>query len=222
MQRRVRALVGLWAALAGLFIPAGAPAQQEDVPERVQEARLLRQGAGIRAGVWHVETDPDAQDASSWPLVEGYFQRGLDRHLAIESTIGVWRRASSYTTSGPLGSSTAQVTSWIVPLLTSIKFYATGPEARLEPFVALGGGFAIALEEREGDTSGLFGGGSAPGLVTGFGLTGGGGAEWRLSPVFALSLRAGYQWIRFGSAVSGMDTYSGPAGSLGLAYRFQY
>ncbi|MGH7483444.1 MAG: hypothetical protein ACRELV_14925, partial [Longimicrobiales bacterium] len=86
-------------SLAGIVVllsatPAVAQEPEPD-PEYVEQAQIARRGAGLRIGMWALDTDDEDEavaDADEWPYLEGYFQRGLDRHLAIESTLGLQRR----------------------------------------------------------------------------------------------------------------------------------
>lgn len=208
--------------LAGLGSPVHAQDEDQE-PERVQEAKLARSGAGVRVSYWGLRDLPEVQNGteSRWPLLEGYFQRGLDRHLAIESTLGVWRRhAETEGGGGVLGSgSGSAVTTWVVPILTALKFHPfTGPEAGTEPYLAAGGGFALGIEDSEG--GGLTSGGTF--VATGFALKGETGVALRLSEAFGLNLFGGYHWIRFGEAVGNTRTYAGFNFGGGLTYRFQY
>lgn len=228
IKRRTRlgtlaALAVATLALAGLAGPLHAQDEGEE-PERVQEAKLARTGAGLRASWWNLNDLPEVQNGeeSSWPLLEGYFQRGLDRHIAIESSIGVWRRrAETESGGGVLGSGTGSaVTTYVVPVLTAIKFYPfTGPDAGTEPFIAAGGGIALGIEDSE--SGGTFTGGGTT-AATGFALKGETGATMRLSEAFGLSLFGGYEWVRFGSDVGNTRTYSGFNFGGGVTYRFQY
>lgn len=207
-------------SLAGIVVllsatPAVAQEPEPD-PEYVEQAQIARRGAGLRIGMWALDTDDEDEavaDADEWPYLEGYFQRGLDRHLAIESTLGLQRRTIQEESGGIIGEpTTTEVTAYVVPLLTAIKLYPlTGPEDRVEPYVAAGGGFAFGIEDGEGT-----------GIQTGFGLKGEAGLEVRFSQAFGLGLRGGYQWIRFGDEIGGLDTYKGFGGGIGLTYRFQY
>jgi hypothetical protein len=208
-------------ALGGLPHPLHA---QDQEPDRVEEAKLARSGAGIRVSYWNLNDLPEVQNGSEgrWPLLEGYFQRGVDRHIAIESTVGVWRRqAETEGGGGVLGSGTGSaVTTWIVPLLTAINFYPfTGPEAGTEPYISAGAGFALGIEDAE--SGGTFTGGGTN-AATGFALKGETGAKLRLSEAFGLSFFAGYQWARFGNDIGNTRTYSGFNFGGGLTYRFQY
>lgn len=190
-------------------------------------AKRARMGAGLRAGAWLVQdlATPSGVDESASPAFVGAYQKGLDRHLVIESTVGLWRRSLEATTTGPLGGTTTEhVTSYLLPLLTSIKLYPlTGPERPFEPYLAGGVGFALAIDDRETSGGDLnLGVGSGTSLLTGFGFTLGTGAEWRFSNAFGLAGGGRYQWLKFGEEVGGVRTFRGVIVDAGLTYRFQY
>jgi hypothetical protein len=200
-----------------------ASAQQRPESPQEVEARLARQGAGLMFGVWNVQgVDREGVAASTWPFIDGYFQRGLDRHLAIESTAGLWRREETETRGGLTGQTTTRRTTYVVPLLTGLRFYPTEPGTRIEPFVSGAIGFALGIEDNEGAGGGLLGGGGGTRVETGFGFRAAGGVELALSRAFGVAGGAGYQWIRFGSPVGAVDTYRGIRVTGGLTYRFQY
>jgi opacity protein-like surface antigen len=221
----VRLLAGAVLLVCAGPAPLAGQAAGDLDPERA--AQLARSAAGIRVGPWLVSGLRETEGASSstWPLLEGYFQRGIDMHIVIESAVGVWRRREQVeTTGGPLGGSDTQtVTSWVVPLLTAVKFYpATRPGDGVEPYALVGVGFALGVEDRQGSGGGLFGGGSGTSMLTGFGAKAGAGADVRLSQAFGLSAGVLYQWLRFGDALAGNDTYAGPGFTGGVTYRFRY
>ena len=193
--------------LAVALAPARALAQAD---------AMARRGAGVRAGVWNVR-DPGAEltTYSVGPHFEGYFQRGLDQHVAIESTAGVWRRTS--TTIQPSTGNLVDTDTYVIPLFTSIKIFPfTTIESRLEPFVLAGVGFALGIDA-VGDNA-IGGGGST--IATGFGFKSGAGLELHLNDVFGLVLGARYQWISYGEALGGSEKYSGIGFEGGFTYRF--
>jgi outer membrane protein W len=198
-------------------------------PDLEKRARLARRGGGVRVGTWDVRGLTAASGAaiSKTPAFEGYVRRGLDLHLAIEHSVGVWRRTQSVTqtTSGPLGGttqSTSTLETYVIPQFTSITFFpVTSPEHRFEPYVKAGAGFALGVDDRTGDGGGLF---SAEGtsLVPGYGLSGGAGIELRLTNALGLAAAGRYQWLRFFQQLSDKRTYEGFGAELGVTYRFQF
>jgi hypothetical protein len=224
MIRNIVMIATLFAAVA----LTGAPATAQGTPESDEEraARLARSGAGVRVGMWNVADLRELEDgtASTWPYFEAYFQRGMDLHLVIESGIGLYRRQEEYPgTGGPLGTSPGTTTSYILPLLTSVRFYpVTRPEAPIEPHIGAGIGFAIAIEDQEGGGGGLISRSPGTAMVTGFGARGAGGVDFRLGGAFGASIGAMYQWLRFSDPVGGIETYAGPVFTAGLTYRFRF
>jgi outer membrane protein W len=210
-------------ALILLLGSAAGSAQQRPESEQEVNARLARQGAGLFAGIWNVqETERTGVVSSTWPLLEGYFQRGMDLHLAIESSVGLWRQEETETHSGLGGQTTTRRTTYIVPLLSGLRFYPMQPAAGVQPHVGAAVGLALGIEDAQGADGGLLGGGGGTRMETGFGFRGGAGVEVSLSRAFGAGVNAGYQWLRFGSAVGGLDTYRGVRATAGLTYRFQY
>jgi hypothetical protein len=198
-------------------------------PDLEKRARLARRGGGVRVGTWDVRglTATSGAAVSRTPAFEGYVRRGLDLHLAIEHSVGVWRRTQSatQTSTDPLGGttqSTSTLETYVVPQFTSITFFPiTRPEQRFEPYLKAGAGFALGVEDRSGTGGGLFTGGGAS-LVPGYGLSGGAGLELRLSSALGLTGAGRYQWIRFFQELTGARTYEGFGAEVGVTYRFQF
>lgn len=228
MNRRTRLRGYLAAAVASLLVlgaSGSASAQQPDDPEA--RAKRLRQGAGLRGGAWWVQDlrEVDGAEYSQLPAFDGYFQKGLDLHLALESTLGLWRRSQEIEQTGVGGTTREEVHSYIVPLFTALKIYPfTRPTERVEPFLLGGIGFALGIDDRDTSGGNLLGlnTGSGTVLVTGFGFRLGAGAEWRFGRAFGLSVGGRYQWLRFGESLGGERSYKGLGLDAGLTYRFQY
>ncbi len=233
---------GSWGARAiaracvalGVFVCAcvlAAQVQAKEVESDVErEARLARRGAGLRVGGWIVGT-PDVADqveSSSSPYFGGYFQKGLDRHLAWVNNVGLWKRTQRFESSGGLtgGTTTEKIDSYVVPLFTALKFHPlTGPERPVQPFLDGGAGFALGIESRTTEqTGGVSVGGTSSGTRTnvGFGFQFGTGVDWWLGRMFGLSTQVRYQWVRFTQDLGGESTFDGVAFDAGLTYRFQY
>lgn len=215
--------------LTVLFLAAlvTTPLLAQDAGDVEGQAKRARMGAGLRAGAWLVDdlNPPTGADESRSPAFVGMYQKGLDRHLVIESTVGLWRRSlESESMSAIGGTTTERVTSYVLPLFTAIKLYPfTGPEQTLEPYLGAGIGVALGIDDRETLGGALdFGLGSGTALVTGFGITLGTGLEWRFSRAFGLAAGGRYQWLKFGQAVGGARTFKGVVIDAGLTYRFQY
>ena len=221
------ALVCIGAALAPvtpLVAQDKAATQPDSATRREQQVKRERTGAGLRVGAWMVSNlnHPSGTSSSTLPAFEAYWQKGLDRHLAIETSAGLWHRQQS---SGS-GASAETVGTFVVPLLTTIKLYPfTGPEQPLEPFVSAGVGFAMGLEKDNTVSGGLLGGGgggSGLNLIAGIGLKGGAGVEYHLGPAFGVGAAVTWQWVLFAQNVGGQGDYKGLGLFGGLTYRFQY
>jgi outer membrane protein W len=196
-------------------------------PDLERHARLARRGGGVRVGTWDVRGLSTASGAtvSKTPAFEGYVRRGLDLHLAIEHSVGVWRRTQSVTTtSGPLGGtqSTSTLETYVIPQLTSIVFFPlTKPTQRLEPYLKAGAGFAIGVDDRTGDGGGLFSG-NGTSLVPGYGLSGGAGVELRLTNALGVGAAGRYRWLKFFQELASQRTYEGFGAEIGVTYLFQF
>lgn len=221
---------GITSLALGIALLSGDAAAQADTlaERRVKE---MRRGAGLRVGVWDVRGLGEVSGArvNESPLFEGYFQKGLDLHLALENTVSVYRREQRLTRSaGGIGGGTVEekVAAYVVPQFTSLKLYPlTRPEQRFEPYISGGAGVTIGIDDRENSGSGgLLGGGgeSGTGFVAGFGLKGGLGLEVRFSEAFGVAAGGRYQWVRFFGELAGERTYRGLGADVGLTYRFQY
>lgn len=197
--------------------------------EAEARARVARRAAGLTVGTWEIrglEVDPSIE-VSTLPLITGFLRKGLDARLALENSVGVWRRVQSIEATGGLGGTPAEeVQSWVIAQTTALRFFpVTDAGSRFEPWVLGGAGITIGIDDRETDGSGFLGGaagGSGVAMVPGFSLQGGAGAEWWFSPSFALNVGARYQWTRFLQDFGGERTYQGPAYELGLTYKFRY
>jgi opacity protein-like surface antigen len=232
MSLRIRVPMRTWFGVVALALTAaGRPlrAQHAQQPESDVErnARLARRGAGLHVGTWDVRglSEPDGVSTSSMPLVDGYFRKGLDQHLALETTVGLWRRTQTVRQSGGVlgGGGEDRVTSYIVPQFTSLMLFPfTQPSQRVEPYLSGGAGLALGIDDRQTTAGGLFGGESGTAMTAGFGFQTGTGVEWRLSKAFGLTAGARYQWIRFLQDLGGDRTFRGFGLDGGVTYRFQY
>ena len=189
--------------------------------------KRARGGGGVRAGDWQVHEleDPANGSSSETITVEGWFQKGLDLHLAVESTLGFWQRIQNSTQPGALGTeSRRELNTYLVPTLTSLKVYPlTLPSSPLEPFLAAGVGAVLAIDqEKVTSTDPLVPSGSAAAFHSGLGIQTGVGMDLNTGSPFGFTLVGRYQWATFGEKVGGEALYRGFAANAGLTYRFQY
>jgi opacity protein-like surface antigen len=185
----------------------------------VRRTQLARRGGGLRVGPWHLNGQqlPSGAGVSSIPEFEGYVRSGLDLHVLLENSVGVWRQRQSTSASGGLlGTAATTTDNYIVPQFTSILFYPmTTPNDRIEPYIRGGLGFALGIGDPQS-------GGGSMSFTPGFGLTGGLGVEWRMTDALGLAMSGRYQWIRFFQDFGGLQTYQGPLVEAGVTYRFQF
>lgn len=222
-----RALVAATLTAGALLLSATtAAAQAADTTHHTTEhpadvearAKQLRSGAGLRVGTWDVRGLPPAatgETLRSSPTLEGYFQKGLDLHLAIENTATVYWQDRTTRGTDILGQATEQKTRlYIVPLFTSLKVFPfTRPGAAVQPYALGGIGFALGIQDPDN--------GSAS-LGQGVGVKGGTGLELRLGPAFGLTAGGRWQWIRFLGDFADTRTAQGFGADVGITYRFQY
>lgn len=201
-----------------LLVPFALEAQERAEVETAAER--ARRGAGLRVGGWLTSGlgTVDGARYSTTPHFEGWFQRGLDRHIAIESTVSVWRREQER--------ENERASTYVVPIFTSVKFFpGRGPDERLQPYMLGGGGLGLGIDDRENTGGGLLGlgGGGGTSISTGFGFKGGAGLDLWLGSALGMTLGGRYQWLRFlDGSPGGERTYKGTVIDLGVTYRFQY
>ena len=225
LQRWSWMLVGIAAltavSAAGAQRPGAAPESKAEA-----DARIARRGAGLMVGMWSLLDDPASGSATTTdsPIGEGYFRRGLDRHLALETTAGVFRRVIEQPATGGLGGSAGgTTTALLIPQMTSLKLYPfTGPEQALEPFVSGGLGVTLGIVSESGSGGLLGGSGGVSGMVAGVGGSLGAGIEWRFSTAFGLTAGGHYTYIQFFEDLAGERMYRGTGVRVGMTYRFQY
>lgn len=199
--------------LTAITILAALPCASD---AHAQTDPLARHGTGVRAGVWNV-TDPAAEltTYSALPYIEGNFQRGIDEHLALESTAGVWRRTARAIQ--PITGNVVETNTYIIPLFTSLKFFpVTTIEDNFEPFVLAGIGFALGIDDVGENAIG--GGGTS--IATGFGFKGGAGFEYHITDVFGLMVGVRYQRIGYSEELGGAEKFRGFGFEGGITYRF--
>ena len=215
--RRALVLATLWTVFA---IPAVAAGGAES---RTQKARG---GAGLRAGQWTVRdlTTPSGGEDTETLAFEGYFQKGLDLHLAVENTIGFWQRSQSWTETGGPFDIEFDTDVYLVPTLTTLKAYPfTRPTSPIEPYLSAGVGVVMGIERGKATSSDpLSSPDESTSLRTGLGTEVGGGLEMLLGGSFGLTFGAGYRWASFGEDVGGRRMYRGSVLEAGLTYRYRY
>jgi hypothetical protein len=209
---RLNRILGL-IAISSLGLVAQVFAQTGGV-----DAGSARRGVGLRVGTWNVQDSAVAgRIVTGSPQVEVFFQKGLDEHLALESTASLWVRKAREI-QGQTGNE-VQTRSFVIPLMTALKLYpVTTTSNTVEPFFAVGIGFALGLATVSDNAIG--GGGAS--IQTGFAMKGAGGFEIRLSDALGISVSARYQWIRFADELGTEDVFKGAGLEGGIVYRSQF
>lgn len=207
----------------------GASAQDKDKKKETsaeEKARLARRGAGLVIGSWAMVDDPasGSTTTSDSPIGEGYFRKGMDQHLALETSAGVWRRVITTPASGGLGgSSGGSTTAVLIPQMTSIKLYPfTTPSSKAEPFLSGGLGIVIGIQSQSGSGGLLGGSGGVSQMLVGFGGGTAAGFEWKLGNSFGILADFHYTYLQFFDELAGEKLYRGTGVKAGLTYRFQY
>jgi hypothetical protein len=221
LGRNGRKLMVMCALL--LLATGAAPSAAGTVGDLV--ANPIRGGAGLRVGSWNVLDLESPANGSSWEsvAVEGWFQKGLDRNLVLENTLGFWQRNLTTTESGSLGEQTDRERQvYLVPTMTAVKLYpVTSNPTPLEPYLLAGVGLALGIErEQVSSTDPLVATGSSTRMQAGLGIQTGGGVEWRSGGPFGLAVGGRYQWATFSESVGGRGLYRGPGFMAGVTYRF--
>jgi opacity protein-like surface antigen len=210
--------LAIFASGAMAQIPASTDSAAKS-SDPIKHAQLARRGGGLRGGPWHLNAQqlPSGVTTSAIPEIEGYVRTGLDLHVLLENSVGVWRqRDATSSGSGLLGGSASAVDDYIIPQFTSVLFYPfTTPNDRIEPYLRGGLGFALGVQDPQS-------GGGSISITPGFGLTSGVGIEWRMTEALGLALSGRYQWIRFFQEFGPQQTYQGPLVEAGITYRFQF
>ncbi len=173
MSTGLRALVLLLLALTGVRAAEPQLHVPKDDPEKA--VRRLRQGAGFRTGLWKVQDLAEVSGArdSETPLLEGYYQKGLDRRIGLESSVAMWRREVKFDSQDALGNPVSETaTSYVLPLVTAGKFYLIREPRRLDPFLCAGLGLTLGLDKRDGSN------GSPTGRSQGGRVIQEGGSSW--------------------------------------------
>jgi len=219
-----------WLSAVAVILALASRVGAQDKPKMSsaeEKAAMARKGAGLVIGTWGLLDDPSKGTSSTTddsPFAEGYFRKGLDKHLALETTIGIWRRVvTSPGTGGPFGTSGGKSTVLLLPNFTSIKLFPfTTPESKFEPFISGGAGFTIGVLSESGG-GGLTGGsGGVTGMTAGVGGRLTAGVEWRLGDAFGLTAGGHYTYIQFFDKLAGEEMYRGTGIVVGMTYRFQY
>jgi hypothetical protein len=217
-MKPVQQLLKLMGVCVGLVVGLAAPASgQELESESERDARLARRSMGVRAGVWNVDVTR-VEAAVRSPHMEGYYQRGLNRRLALENSLAIWRVKTTSAQPSP-GAPRVESRTYIAPLLTSLKVYPfTTPDHTFEPYFLAGAGFAFGVEDE--DENAIGGGGTT--VVTGLGLRLAAGIEMRLGGPLGIAAAGKYQWVHFGEDLVTMSSYAGVGVEGAVTYRFQF
>jgi hypothetical protein len=213
--------VFLMGILFTLVAGVSAARAAEPVDEAVAESQRARNGAGLQLSSWQPDKPAGFQNDQTVAF-HGYFQKGLDQHLAWENTLGYWRRTSTWTETQPiLGTTTHELQTHLVPAVTALRLYPlTTSTSPIDPYVSAGVGPVLGFQQQK--ASGNLAPADANTIHTGLATRAGVGVDIRASEAFGLAVGAHFQSASFGEDMAGERLYRGWGADLGLVYRFQY
>src|SRR6185369_17222590 len=127
--------VAVLLALVACASVARAAGPTDDLAAQSERAR---NGAGLQISSWQPD-EPAGFQNDQTIAVHGYFQKGLDQHLAWENTLGYWRETNRWTETQLLGTTTHELQTHLVPALTALRLYPVTTSANIvEPYVSAG------------------------------------------------------------------------------------
>lgn len=178
-----------------------------------------RNGGGLQISTWQPEEQAGVEN-SSMVAFQGWFEKGLDLHLAWQNTIGYWHRTTTWSQTDFLGTTTHELQTHLVPTITALRLYPfTTPADRVEPFLFGGAGVVLGFEQEK--ANGIVAN-SGVGMHTGLGLRAGVGVDLRATEAFGVTIGGHFESASFGQEKSGERLYKGFGFDAGLNYRFQY
>ena len=209
--------LGVLLALVACASTARAAGPTDDVAAQSERAR---NGAGLQISSWQPD-EPAAFQNDQTIAFHGYFQKGLDQHLAWENTLGYWRQTIHWTETQLLGTTTHQLQTHLVPALTALRLYPfTTPASTVEPYVSAGVGPVMGFQQQT--SSGYLAPADANSMHAGLGTRAGVGVDVRASEAFGLTVGGHFESASFGQDLAGQRLYQGWGADVGLVYRFQY
>ena len=210
--------LGLLLAFVAGASAARAAGPADDVTSQTERAR---NGAGLQISSWQPDKPAGFRNDQTIAF-HGYFQKGLDEHLAWENTLGYWRRTSSWTETQFLGGSTThELQTHLVPALTAVRLYPlTTPASRMDPYLSAGVGPVLGFQQQK--SSGSLASANASSMHTGLGTRAGVGVDIRTSEAFGLNVGGHFESASFSEDMAGERLYRGWGADVGLVYRFQY
>jgi len=178
-----------------------------------------RRGGGVTVSAWRVGP-PDIVRAvqpvyKRSVLADAYFRRGLSDHLALESSLGYWRRTSERPGTAAQTDTTRV---YIIPLVTALRIYPlTTVRNPVEPYVQAGAGFSIGVQQQSESTAG-----QRRSIAFGFGVKAAVGVEVHAYGPVGVTVGGHYQGVRFGQTVDEQEAFGGTGLQGGITYRFNF
>ncbi len=210
----------LCAVLLSLSAFAGLAQAAEAVDPAAAGTQRARNGGGIQISTWQPEKE-DGVENKAMVAFQGWFEKGLDVHLAWQNTLGYWRRTTTWSQTDLTGTTTYERQTHLVPTITELRLYPfTTPDDRVEPYLFGGAGVVLGFEQEK--SSALAAANPGFGMHTGLGLRAGAGVDLRASEMFGVTVGSHFESASFGQEKSGERLYKGFGFDVGLTYRFQY
>ena len=180
-----------------------------------------RNGGGVQISTWQPKDQAGVKN-TGMAAFQGWFEKGLDLHLAWENTIGYWHRTSTWSDVDFTGTTNHELQTHLVPTLTALRLYPfTTPTDRVEPYLSAGAGVVLGFEQDK--VTGTFvSANPSYQMHTGLGLRAGAGLDLKASDVFGVMVGGHFESASFGEEKPGERLYKGFGFDAGLTYRFQY
>ena len=214
----VSRLLILMLSLSACASPAHAADAADPVAAGTQRER---NGGGIQASSWQPKEQAGVKN-TGMVAFQGWFERGLDLHLAWLNTLGYWRRTSTWSDVTFTGTTNHELQTHLVPTLTALRVYPfTTPSDRVEPWLSGGAGVVLGFEQDK-TTGTITSPNSGYQMHTGLGLRAGVGVDLRASDAFGVVVGGHFESASFGEEKPGERLYKGFGFDAGLTYRFQY
>jgi len=208
-------------ALLALVVGVSAARAAGSTDDVASQSERARNGAGLQISSWQPDKPAGFRNDQTIAF-HGYFQKGLDEHLAWENTLGYWRQTTSWTETQFLGGTTThELQTHLVPALTALRLYPlTTSATRFEPYVSAGVGPVLGFQQEK--SSGSLTSANANSMHTGLGTRAGVGVDIRTSEAFGLTVGGHFESASFSEDMAGERLYRGWGADVGLVYRFQY
>ena len=207
--------------LLSLSVCAGLARAADPVDNVAAGTQRERNGGGVQVSTWQPKKQAGVSNTGMAAFL-GYFEKGLDLHLAWQNTLGYWRRTTTWSETQLTGTTKHELETHLVPTITSLRLYPfTTPSDRVEPYLNAGVGVVLGLEQDK-LSDGITTTNSGYTMHTGLGIRTGVGVDVRANDAFGIMVGGHFESASFGEEKPGERLYKGFGADVGLTYRFQY